>query len=73
MLSIEIHNPLVENYLCDTFQNNTQQISLFVNDFIEKELIKKDISMAFTELEEMLTENEKQNTLQDLIKEITPK
>jgi hypothetical protein len=72
MLSIEIHNPLVENYLCDTFQNNTKQISLFVNDFIEKELIKKDISMAFTELEEMLTENEKQNTLQDLIKEITP-
>ncbi len=72
MLSLQIQNPMVESYLYEHFKNDKKQMSLFINDFIEKELIKKDIRIAFDELNKTLTNNEKGNSLQDLIKKITP-
>ena len=73
MLSLQIQNPMVENYLYDHFKDDTKQMSLFINDFIEKELIKKDISTAFDEFDRVVTKREKGKPLQDFIKEITPK
>jgi len=72
MLSLQIQNPMVENYLHEHFKDDTKQMSLFINDFIEKELIKKDIKIAFDELNEIMTKREKRKSLQDFILEITP-
>ena len=73
MISLKIQNPVVENYLQEQFKNDTKKMTLFINDFIEKELIKKDIRIAFDELDEAIIENHNYNTLDKLIKEITPK
>ena len=73
MLSLQIQNPMVENYLHEQFNGDTKQMSLFINDFIEKELIKKDIKIAFDELDRILSKREKGKSLQDFVLEITPK
>ena len=73
MLSLQIENPMVENYLQEHFKNDTKKMSIFINDFIEKELIKKDITIAFDELETIINNPKKANTLKDLISEISPK
>jgi len=73
MLSLEIDNPMVENYLFDKFKNDTKKMTIFINDFIEKELIKKDVTIAFGELDEILNTNKKANTLENLIEEIKAK
>ncbi|MDQ7047940.1 MAG: hypothetical protein Q9M39_10200 [Sulfurovum sp.] len=73
MLSLQIDNPMVENYLSARFKDDTEKMTIFINDFIEKELIKKDITIAFGELDEMLNSNKKANTLESLIEEIRPR
>ncbi len=73
MLSLQIQNPMVESYLHEHFKDDTKQMALFVNDFIEKELIKKDIRTAFDEFNKVLIERDKGKSLQDFIMEITPK
>ena len=73
MLSLQIDNPMVENYLSAKFKNDTKKMTIFINDFIEKELIKKDIVVAFGELDEVLNGNKKANTLESLIEEIRPR
>lgn len=73
MLSLQIQNPMVENYLHEHFKDDTKQMSLFINDFIEKELIKKDIRVAFDEFNKIVTKREKGKSLQDFITEIAPK
>lgn len=70
ILSLQIDNPMVENYLSMRFKNDTKKMTIFINDFIEKELIKKDITIAFRELDELLNSNKKGNTLESLIEEI---
>ncbi len=72
MLSLQIQNPMIENYLYEHFKDDTKQMSLFINDFIEKELIKKDISTAFDEFDRVVTKRAHGKSLQDFIKEITP-
>ena len=72
MLSLEIQNPMVENYLHEHFKNDTTKMSIFINDFIEKELIKKDITIAFDELAIIMKDQQKAKTLQNLILEISP-
>ena len=72
MLSLQIQNPMVENYLYEHFRNDTQKMSIFINDFIEKELIKKDVTIAFEELKETMKDSGNAKSLQSLIKEITP-
>jgi len=72
MLSLQIQNPMVENYLHEHFKGDTKQMSIFINDFIEKELIKKDIKVAFAELKEIMTKQQKEKSLQNLIAEISP-
>jgi hypothetical protein len=73
MLSLQIDNPMIENYLSDKFKNDTKKMTIFINDFIEKELIKKDITVAFRELDEVLNGDKKANTLESLIEEIRPR
>ena len=73
MLSLQIENPMVENYLQEHFKNDTKKMSIFINDFIEKELIKKDITIAFDELKTIMDNPKKANTLENLISEISPK
>ncbi len=73
MLSLQIDNPMVENYLSSKFKNDTKKMTIFINDFIEKELIEKDITTAFGELDEILNTNKKANTLENLIEEIRPR
>ncbi len=73
MLSLQIQNPMVENYLQEHFKNDTRKMSIFINDFIEKELIKKDITIAFDELKMIMDNPKKANTLENLISEISPK
>jgi len=73
MLSLQIQNPMVENYLQEHFKNDTKKMSIFINDFIEKELIKKDITIAFDELRTIMDNPEKANTLENLILDISPK
>ena len=72
MLSLQIQNPMVENYLHEHFKDDTKQMSLFINDFIEKELIKKDIRTAFDEYSMVIEKKGEKRSLQDLIREITP-
>ena len=72
MLSLQIQNPMVENYLHEHFKDDTKQMSIFINDFIEKELIKKDIKVAFGELKEIMIKQQKEKSLQNLIAEISP-
>ncbi|MCI0501474.1 MAG: hypothetical protein L0Y61_06980 [Epsilonproteobacteria bacterium] len=73
MLSLQIKNPIVESFLVENFQNDTKKMSEFINDFIEKEIIKKDIKIAFDELETIMTQQITPNTLQNLISRISPK
>ena len=73
MLSLQIQNPMVENYLQEHFKNDTKQMSIFINDFIEKELIKKDVTIAFDELKSIINKQTKSKSLQSLILEISPK
>ena len=73
MLSLQIKNPIVESFLVENFQNDTKKMSEFINDFIEKEIIKKDIKIAFDELETIMTQQINPNTLQNLISRISPK
>ena len=73
MLSLQIKNPIVESFLVENFQNDTKKMSEFINDFIEKEIIKKDIKIAFDELETIMTQQINPNTLQNLISAISPK
>jgi hypothetical protein len=73
MLSLQIKNPIVESFLVENFQNDTKKMSEFINDFIEKEIIKKDIKIAFDELETIMTQQINPNTLQNLISQISPK
>jgi len=63
---------MVENYLHEHFKDDTKQMSLFINDFIEKELIKKDIRTAFDEYSMVIEKKGEKRSLQDLIREITP-
>ena len=72
MLSLQIKNPIVESFLVENFQNDTKKMSEFINDFIEKEIIKKDIKIAFDELETIMTQRVNPNTLQNLISRISP-
>ena len=72
MLSLQIQNPMVENYLHEHFKDDTKQMSIFINDFIEKELIKKDIKVAFGELKEIMIKQKKEKSLQNSIAEISP-
>jgi len=39
MLSLQIDNPMVENYLFDKFKNDTKKMTIFINDFIVKRQI----------------------------------
>jgi len=64
---------MVENYLQEHFKNDTKKMSIFINDFIEKELIKKDLTIAFDELKMIMDNPKKANTLENLILEISPK
>ena len=73
MLSLQIKNPIVESFLVENFQNDTKKMSEFINDFIEKEIIKKDIKIAFDELETIMTQQINPNTLQNLISQISQK
>ena len=73
MLSLQIQNPLVESYLYEHFKDDTKQMSIFINDLIEKELIKKDVRFAFDELKEIMNKQRRGKSLQSLIEEISPK
>jgi len=73
MLSLQIDSPMVENYLSAKFKNDTKKMTIFINDFIEKELIKKDITTSFREFGEIVNGNKKANTLESLIEEIRPR
>ena len=69
MLNIQIQNENVEYYLYEKFKNDANKLNQFVSDFIEKEIIKKDIKKSFSELKKDINSNN-QTTLQDLIKDI---
>lgn len=69
MLNIQIQNENVEYYLYEKFKNDASKLNQFVSDFIEKEIIKKDIKISFNELKKDMKSNKK-TTLQDLIEEI---
>jgi len=69
MLNIQIQNENVEYYLYEKFKNDANKLNQFVSDFIEKEIIKKDIRKSFSELKKDINSNN-QTTLQDLIKDI---
>jgi hypothetical protein len=70
MLSLQINNPMVENFLYEHFKDNTKQMSIFINDFIEKELIKKDIKLAFDDIKNIISCRENGKTLQSLISDL---
>jgi len=69
MLNIQIQNENVEYYLYEKFKNDASKLNQFVSDFIEKEIIKKDIKKSFLELKKDIN-SDNQTTLQDLIKDI---
>lgn len=70
MLNIQIQNENVEYYLYEKFKDDANKLNQFVSDFIEKEIIKKDIKISFSELKKDIKSNHK-TTLQDLIEEIS--
>ena len=70
MLNIQIQNENVEHYLYEKFKDDATRLNQFVSDFIEKEIIKKDIKKSFLELKKDIN-SDNQTTLQELIKDIT--
>ena len=45
---------MIENFLHEHFKNDTKKMSLFISDFIGKELLKKELKTAFDELDKVL-------------------
>ena len=72
MLLVKIQNPTVESYLHEHFKNNTKEMATFIADFLEKELIKKDIKNSFSEINSIILKKQNYKTLDSLIMDITP-
>ncbi|MCV6608477.1 MAG: hypothetical protein OIF32_09700 [Campylobacterales bacterium] len=72
MLSVNIDNPNVESFLQEKFSDDKTGMSRFLTDFIEKEIIKKDLKDSFSEFKLIVDGKKEGGSLDDLISKISP-